>query len=116
MKLLIADDNAETRKLIRSVVGSLHTIIYESSNGADAVKSYAVNKPDVVLMDIEMTGMDGITAMQQILARFPAAKIVIVTAFDNEKLRQRARDAGALNFVQKDNLLVLRKLLAEEYK
>jgi len=114
MKLLIVDDNAETRKLIRSVVRPLHAVIYESSNGTEAVESYDVNKPDVVLMDIEMKGMDGIAATKKICASDPEAHIIVVTTYDERRLRSAAKQAGAAGYLLKEDLTELPSLLVSK--
>jgi len=65
MKLLIVDDNASVRRLIRSIVlplaGDIHDIC-ECADGADALAGYLAQRPDVVLMDIQMADMDGVEA------------------------------------------------------
>lgn len=104
MKLLIVDDNSDTRKLIRSIMTVHGHDIVESHNGAEAVRLYAAHRPDCVLMDIEMDGMDGIKTTESIKSTFPEARIVIVTMFDNPRLRAAAERAGAERYVLKENL------------
>ncbi len=112
MKLLIVDDNSDTRKLIRSVIKLHGHDIIESQNGRDAVTSYAAHRPDCVLMDIAMEGMDGIKATETIKAAYPDARIIILTMFDDERLRAAAALAGAEGYVLKDNLSDLQAILA----
>jgi len=64
-----------------------------------------------VLMDIEMNGLDGITATRRIKAAHPAAKIIIVTNYDDPALREAARNAGACGYVLKENLFEVSSLL-----
>jgi CheY-like chemotaxis protein len=111
MKLLIVDDNDDTRKLIRSVVRNCSEDIIESRNGLEAIASYARHQPDWVLMDIEMGGMDGLAATRMIKQDFPQAKIIIVTMHDNARLRSAANEAGASGYVVKENLTELPVLL-----
>ena len=111
MKVLIVDDNASVRRLIRSVLPPLASEIYECANGPDAVAIYQAHRPDVVLMDIRMGAMDGIEATKRIKAADPEAKIVIVTDYDDDGLRQAAIRAGACSYTLKDNLLELIGLL-----
>jgi len=68
--------------------------------------------PIWVLMDVEMNPMDGITATFKIREHFVAARILIVTQYDDSEMRAAARAAGALGYVLKDNLFELRRLLA----
>jgi CheY-like chemotaxis protein len=105
MKLLIADDNAFMRRLIRQIVGSYFTDIFECENGFDAVQSYKKHEPDWVLMDLEMPYVDGLTAIENIKEIYPLAKIIIVTKYDEEPYRRAADKVGATAFATKDNLL-----------
>jgi len=111
MKLLIVDDNSDTRKLIRSIMKPYGHEILESWAGSDAVKLYGAHKPDCVLMDIEMEGMDGIAATRTIKREYPDARIIMVTMHDDPRQRSAAREAGAAGYVLKENLTELPALL-----
>jgi DNA-binding NarL/FixJ family response regulator len=111
MKLLIVDDHPAMRRMIGKVVGEMAGDIQECGDGAEALAAYARCRPDVVLMDIEMSQMDGITATREILLSFPGAKIVIVSKHDDEQIREAARKAGACGYVLKENLMAIRELL-----
>lgn len=111
MKLLIVEDSAEMRRLIRRVLAGLVSEISECEDGSEALASFARHEPDWVLMDIGMKGMDGLTATRRLLARWPQARIVIVTSHDDDLLREQARQAGAVGYVLKENLLALRQRL-----
>ena len=111
MCLMIVEDNSEMRRIIRRMVAGVATEIVECADGSEALASYTRSQPDWVLMDIEMAGVDGITATRQITAAFPDAKVIIVTSHTDEPLRVAAREAGACGYVMKENLLELRKLL-----
>ena len=113
MKLLIADDNAAVRRLIRNLALPLVREIWECSDGQKAVSAYSSCKPDLVFMDIRMDPIDGIEATRLIKAIDPAARIVIVTDYDDKALRQAAIQAGAVAYALKDNLLDLIRLLEE---
>ena len=114
MTVLIVEDNAEMRRLLKSIVRDLVESAYECSDGAEALAAYSAHHldgADWVLMDIEMKTMDGITATQQILAVHPAAKVIIVTNHDHAEWRAAAQAAGASGYVLKENLFELRGLL-----
>jgi CheY-like chemotaxis protein len=111
LKLLIVDDNATVRRLIRSIVLPFASEIYECTDGADSFSTYQAHRPDVVLMDIRMNDVDGIEATKHIKAADPKARIVIVTDYDDDVLRQAAMRAGACGYALKDNLLDLVRLL-----
>lgn len=109
--VLIVDDNDDMRLLIRGVIAALAEPIYECRDGADAVAACARYKPDCVLMDIEMPVTDGLSATRQILTALPSTTVLIVTQYDDQRLRRAARDAGARGYVLKENLLELRTVL-----
>jgi len=112
MTVLIVEDNAEMRRLLKSFVRPLAETAYECDDGAEAETLYAELQPDWVLMDIEMPRVDGIAATRRIKAAFPAARIVIVTNYDEADLRAEALAAGACGYVLKENLVELRRLLS----
>lgn len=111
MTVLIVEDNPEMRRLLKSFVRPLAEAAYECGDGAEAEARYAELQPDWVLMDIEMPRVDGIAATRRIKAAFPAARILIVTNYDEADLRSAALAAGACGYVLKENLQELRRLL-----
>ena len=111
MKLLIVDDHTAMRRMIRRVVNDLVSDVEECDDGSEALPTYARFRPDWVLMDIEMSRMDGITATREILMAYPDAKVVIVSKHNDVEIRAVARQAGACGYVLKENLMVVRKLL-----
>jgi len=111
MKLMIVDDNEDVRIFLRSLFEHTADEIIECSDGLSAVKSYEIQHPDYVLMDIEMKGMDGLTATEKIMKSDPGAKIIIVTSHNNQNLRNAAAVLGAKAFVSKDNLFELENII-----
>ena len=111
LKLLIVDDNTVVRSMIRRFVADLAVEINETDDGESALDAYAAFLPDWVLMDIEMKHTNGIAATEKIRAVYPQANIVIVTNYDDDRLRERATAAGACGYVLKENLLALRSML-----
>jgi CheY-like chemotaxis protein len=114
MKLLIVEDNPSFRRLLRSVVAPLAEEVFECADGSEALAAYTAqgfSGADFVLMDIEMKGMDGLTATRQIRAADPMARVIIVTGFDESRLREAAQAAGACGYVLKENLLEVRRWL-----
>lgn len=112
MKLLIVEDNPQMRRLIIQFIRKPDDAIFECEDGSQALSAYCQHLPDWVLMDIEMSETDGISATREILAQFPEARIAIVTNYDNAGLREEARTAGACEFINKENLVDLRRVLA----
>jgi CheY-like chemotaxis protein len=111
MTVLIVEDNAGVRRLLGNAVAGLAADVWECSDGADALAAYAAHQPDVVLMDVRMPGMDGLAATKQILRLYPSARVIMVTDYDDEALRNAAQQAGACAYVLKQNLLDLARLL-----
>ncbi len=112
MSILIVDDSAPMRRMIRSFVKDLAAEIQECGDGAEVLPVYAAQRPDWVLMDITMKQTDGLTATRQLLAQWPLAHVVIVTNYDDDMLREQARQAGAQGYILKENLLEVRRFLA----
>lgn len=111
MKVLIVDDNEQARWMMKHYLRGLSDDFRECEDGAEALSAYAEFHPDWVLMDWEMKQMGGLAATQNIISRFPDAKILIVTNYDEEDLRQAAKTAGASGFILKDDLLRLQSFL-----
>ena len=112
MKILIVDDNQQMRRTIKSFVIDLAAVVYECADGDEALAAYELRRPDWVLMDIEMKRMDGISATRQIKSQFPGARVMIVSNYDDPDLREAARQAGACEYVVKENLLNVRRILS----
>jgi CheY-like chemotaxis protein len=104
MTVLIVDDNAAIRRLLRRAMLDTASDVWECSDGAEALAVYTDHRPDVVLMDIRMPRMDGLTATRQIRQFHPAARVVVVTDYDDEDLRKAASEAGACGYALKQNL------------
>lgn len=111
MKLLIVEDNAEMRRLIVSIVCDLAESITECEDGADAPALYREFQPDLVLMDIKMRHVDGITASRRIIADFPDANICAVTDYADQQTRDLARQAGISNYISKEDLFEIREII-----
>jgi CheY-like chemotaxis protein len=102
--ILIADDDPRIRELLKSFLADLNAQFIECADGVEAVLAYRQYHPDWALMDLQMGGLDGITATQAITESFPEARVLIVTQFEGPQLRKAAREAGACGYVLKDNL------------
>lgn len=110
LKFLIVDDHAGFRQTIRAFLPE--GAVAECSDGREVLECYAIEHPDWVLMDIEMSCMDGLTATRQLKARFPEARVIIVSHHGEDEFRSAARDLGTCGFVQKDHLEQLAQIMA----
>ena len=100
-KILLVDDAAFMRMRCAKLLVENGYEVAEAENGADAVAKYQALKPDLVLMDITMPVMDGITAVREIKVTDPTAKVVMVSALGQQTMVMEAIKAGAKDFVVK---------------
>ncbi len=85
MRVLIVDDDKVFARLLAQLVGVCqHEVVDVVSSGLEAIRSYQKNKPDVVLMDVDMEKLNGLTACRNILSHDPAARVVFVTGIASE--------------------------------
>jgi DNA-binding NarL/FixJ family response regulator len=101
--ILIADDHPVVRDGLRAMLSTQpdFQVMEEASDGAAAVRLPAQLKPDVILLDLEMPELDGVTALQQIRAEDPAARVIILTAYDSDERIVSAVAAGAKGYLLK---------------
>jgi DNA-binding NarL/FixJ family response regulator len=103
VRVLIVDDDELMRAGLRGVLSNDERIevVGEAGDGRDAVYRTRVLKPDVVLMDVRMPDVDGITATHQVLAEVPEVRVVILTTFEQDDYIFGALSAGASGFLLK---------------
>ncbi|HVA23186.1 MAG TPA: response regulator transcription factor [Chloroflexota bacterium] len=101
--VLIADDHAVYRMGLRDLLEPEFKVISEATEGAEAVMKAQQHKPDVVVMDINMPGLDGISAAKQIRQSCPDTGVVVITAYDDDRRIFEAIQAGAAGYVLKDD-------------
>jgi DNA-binding NarL/FixJ family response regulator len=104
IRVLIADDQALVRGAFRMMLESEPDIevLAEAENGRDAVQEARARKPDVVLMDVRMPGVDGIEATRQLLAGGAGPRVLMLTTFDLDEYVYEAMRAGASGFMLKN--------------
>jgi len=119
-QILITDDTIFTRTMLKSILSvNGFPNILEAGNGAEAVRLYKLDKPYLVLMDITMPVMDGLTALKEIKAFDPDARVIMCTAMGQRNMVVEAIQAGAKDFIvkpfQTDRVLdAIRKLIERE--
>lgn len=100
-RALVVEDEALIRlDIVETLTDAGIEVVGEAGDGEAAIEKARELEPDVVVMDVKMPGMDGITAAEQILANRTCA-VVMLTAFSQSELVERARDAGAMAYVVK---------------
>jgi two-component system response regulator DegU len=115
MTILIVEDNPTVRRLIRRAISDIADTVVECEDGADSLEAYIAHRPHIVLMDVRMPRMDGLTATRKLLRAYPAAKVVILTDYNDDELRSAAREAGACAYALKHNLTELEDVILQAY-
>ena len=109
MRILIADDHALFRDGLRSLLQSRgHEVIGEARNGRQAIELALQLKPDLVLMDIQMPELDGVSATRELTTQMPDVKVIALTASEQNETLFDAIKAGAQGYL-------LKNLEAEEF-
>ncbi|MDP4125804.1 MAG: response regulator [Bacillota bacterium] len=101
-RILVADDASFMRLMICQILARKgYSDIVEAENGRQAVELFKLNKPDITLMDITMPELDGLAALEEILAIEPTAKVIMCSAIAQETMVLEALKRGAVDFVVK---------------
>jgi two-component system, chemotaxis family, chemotaxis protein CheY len=100
-KILIVDDSALTRRILRRALEPAGHSVVEAEDGFQGLERYAAEKPDLVILDMIMPGLEGLEVLPRILEINPQARVVISTADVQTSTRSMAREAGASGFINK---------------
>ncbi len=102
LRVIVADDDPLARRALRDVLQAAGiTVIAEAGGGREVIELAVYYRPDVVVMDLVMPGIDGLSATQRILERAPEVRIVILTASEDDELGLVTLRAGACGFLRK---------------
>ncbi|QOR67912.1 response regulator transcription factor [Cytobacillus suaedae] len=104
MRILLADDHTLFRAGVKNLLSTVDDmdIVGEAANGDEAVESAILLKPDVILMDIRMPGMNGLDATRKICEALPGIKVLILTMFKDDQSVFNAMKVGAKGYILKD--------------
>jgi two-component system, chemotaxis family, chemotaxis protein CheY len=108
--ILVADDSDAIRLVLKDIIDlSEHSVVGEAIDGQDAVEKYSHLKPDLLLLDLAMPKKDGLTVVKEIIKINSKAKIILITAADDQKIINQCLTAGAKAYISKpfdfDNVL-----------
>jgi two-component system, response regulator PdtaR len=103
IQVLIADDEVHVRKYVKAVMEQINSeIAGEAKNGMEAVEMFARLKPNLLLLDINMPVKSGKIALQEIMARFPRAFVIMLTGLADRETIEDYISYGASGFIRKD--------------
>jgi len=104
IRVVLADDHAMVRNGLQQLLGvdADVEVVGVARDGAEAVELAAEHRPDVVLMDLQMPVVDGVTATRMLQERVPGSQVVVLTSFSDRERIVAALDAGAVGYLLKD--------------
>jgi len=106
IRILAVDDHALVREGIAALISTEPglTLVAEASNGREAIQQFRAQRPDIILMDLQMPEMNGLDAIIAIRGEFPDAKIIVLTTYKGDVQIRRALKAGAQGYLLKNTL------------
>jgi DNA-binding NarL/FixJ family response regulator len=104
VRVMLAEDHTVVRDGVAAIINqeSDMTVVALAGNGREAVELWKQHRPDVTIMDLRMPGLDGVSAIYEIRAADPRARIIILTTFDGDADIYRGLSAGAKSYLIKD--------------
>ncbi|MDX1441258.1 MAG: response regulator [Nitrosopumilaceae archaeon] len=100
--IMIADDSDAIRLVLKDLLGiGKHSVVAEAVNGDEAVDLFFKTGPDLLLLDLAMPKKDGLTVLTEIMEKDPQAKVVLITASDDQKIINKCLEIGAKSAISK---------------
>jgi two-component system chemotaxis response regulator CheY len=100
--IMIADDSDAIRLVLKDILSiGDHNIVGEAKDGMETIDLYPQIKPDLLLLDLAMPKKDGLSVVKEIISQDPSAKIILITASDDQKIIQQCLDSGASSYISK---------------
>lgn len=114
-QVLIVDDVADLRLLLRVALAPIQEfeVIAEASDGFEAILQAELHQPDLVILDLSMPRLDGLEALPRILEVAPGARVVVLSGFDESRMREPALAAGAVAYLEKGDILAVAEALRQ---
>lgn len=101
-KIMIADDSDAIRLVLKDILSiGEHEIVAEAIDGAEAVDFYKNHNPEILLLDLAMPKKDGLEVVKDVIAYDPNAKIILITASDDQRIINACMDSGAKSYISK---------------
>lgn len=100
-KLVVIDDDKDTCEYLKEFFEQRKCIVLTANSGAEGVSIVKKEKPDIVLLDVKMDGMNGLDALKEIKSFDQSIKVIIVTVASDQETRQKASELGADDFIKK---------------
>ena len=111
LKLMIIDDNARFRTLVRTIVATPTDEILELDDGIAVNENYAAFHPDWVLMDVKMKQVNGLQATRRLIQRFPDAQVVILSNHTSKRIVAKGLQVGARAYLSKEDIFAVQKII-----
>ena len=99
--VLVVDDSSLARRIMRRMLEELGHTVEEAADGASARERYLLKRPDIVMLDMVMTGMYGLEVLAKMRELNPDVRVIVASADIQTSTREKAREAGAAAFVNK---------------
>jgi two-component system, chemotaxis family, chemotaxis protein CheY len=100
-KILLIDDSSLSRRIMRGILQPQGHQIIEASDGMSGIETYLLEKPDLVMLDLLMTGMQGLEVLEKLKQIDPTAQVIVATADLQHWTKTMVEEAGAKGFVNK---------------
>lgn len=114
-RVVLADDETSIRAMLKALLSTINLdVVAQASNGNEAVEFYRKEKPDVLLLDINMPVKTGIEALRDIMREFPDAVVIMLTSVVDTAAITQCLELGASNYIRKDTAIANIKQIINE--
>jgi len=112
-KILVIDDEKPTLNMSRLLLSAIGYSVVTAEGGVEGLDVFRNEKPDIVITDMKMPGMDGLAILDEIKKESPATEVIVITGHGDSDLAEQAANHGAGGFIHKP---IQKKILDEELK